>query len=269
MLNFLKLGGSLITDKNQARTARPEVIQRLCEEIRQARIDHKQISLVLGHGSGSFGHVAAKEYGTRGGVRTPEEWIGFVEVWRQARDLNNLVLDALRSAGLLAIAFPPSAVLQARQGKPVAWNFAPLRSALAAGLIPVVNGDVAFDETLGGTIVSTEDVFHAMAGELKPERILLCGLEEGIWQDYPLCTELLPVIDNASASEMIAAIHGSASVDVTGGMVEKVRLMLSLISLLPDLQVTIFSGIQPGNLYRALSGERLGTLICRDASLLD
>jgi isopentenyl phosphate kinase len=34
-LHFLKLGGSLITDKNQAHTHRPETLNRLAEEIAQ------------------------------------------------------------------------------------------------------------------------------------------------------------------------------------------------------------------------------------------
>lgn len=269
MLQLLKLGGSLITDKNHARTAQPEIILRLCKEIRKARKDDLGMTLVLGHGSGSYGHVAASRYGTRAGVHTQEEWLGFVEVWQQARDLNNLVLENLRAAKLPAIAFPPSAILLARAGVPAEWDFSPLRLALAAGLIPLIYGDVAFDETIGGTIVSTEDVFGALAGELGANRILLCGLEEGVWQDYPKSTQIVPVIDAVNANAILGSVVGSASPDVTGGMVEKVRLMLSLIAKHPDLQVMIFSGVQPGNLYRALRGERLGTLICRDASCLE
>jgi len=83
-LQFLKLGGSLITEKDRPHTARLQVIRRLASEIARARRDDPALRLVLGHGSGSFGHVPAQKYGTRGGVRTPEEWGGFVQVWREA-----------------------------------------------------------------------------------------------------------------------------------------------------------------------------------------
>ncbi len=39
------------------------------------------------------------------------------------------------------------------------WNLAPITKALRSGLIPVVYGDVVFDQDLGGTILSTEELF--------------------------------------------------------------------------------------------------------------
>ena len=62
---FLKLGGSLITDKHTPRTPRPDVLARLMQEITEARAARPGMRIVLGHGSGSFGHVEAKRYGTR------------------------------------------------------------------------------------------------------------------------------------------------------------------------------------------------------------
>ncbi len=262
MLQFLKLGGSLITDKRHPRAAKAEVIARLMDEIRRAREDLPQMQLLIGHGSGSFGHVPAKRYGTRSGARSAEDWRGFIEVWRQARDLNNLVLEAARTASLPVIAFPPSAFIHAKGGRVHSINADPLKSALAAGLIPVVNGDVVFDHDLGGTIFSTEDVFAAIAADILPNRILLCGLETGVYRDYPHCAHLLPRIDLASADEILASIGGSSGIDVTGGMVAKVRQMLDLVRQFPDLNAVIFSGLQPENLLRALDGENPGTLIC-------
>lgn len=42
------------------------------------------------------------------------------------------------------------------------------KAALRAGLVPVVHGDVAFDEELGGTVASTEEIFSFLARELAP-----------------------------------------------------------------------------------------------------
>src|SRR5512146_1620840 len=94
-LVFLKLGGSLITDKDTPRAPRLDILARLAGEIAEARRQRPRMQIVLGHGSGSFGHVPARKYGTRQGVRTPEEWLGFAEVWKEARALNQIVVDAL------------------------------------------------------------------------------------------------------------------------------------------------------------------------------
>ena len=87
MITFLKLGGSLITDKSSAHTARIDVIRRIGLEILDAWSENKG-PLLIGHGSGSFGHIPAKKYGTRDGVSTKSEWAGFAEVHAEATILN-------------------------------------------------------------------------------------------------------------------------------------------------------------------------------------
>ncbi len=264
MIYFLKLGGSLITDKDNPHTARMETLHRLAEEIREAQIALPNVRLIIGHGSGSFGHIPAKRHGTRQGVRTQAEWEGFVEVWKQARDLNQIVLDAFDQAGIPAIAFPPSAIIQSAGGKPAIVQAEPIKSALLAGLTPVVAGDVIFDTISGGTIFSTEDVFMALAGEIVPDRILLCGKDEGVCQDYPDCQQILPKIAPATYHQVHGTVNGSSSVDVTGGMREKVEIMLNLVEKYPASQAVIFSGLLPGNLFEVLMGNIHGTVISKD-----
>ena len=70
-LVFLKLGGSLITDKTQAYTARLDKLADLATQIAHSLQTHPDLRLVLGHGSGSFGHTAAKKYRTRDGLPPP------------------------------------------------------------------------------------------------------------------------------------------------------------------------------------------------------
>ena len=79
-LLFIKLGGSLITDKDQAESARADIIFTLLQEIRQQLQREPSLKILIGHGSGSFGHHAARKFGTRQGVSTPEDWQGFQEV---------------------------------------------------------------------------------------------------------------------------------------------------------------------------------------------
>jgi isopentenyl phosphate kinase len=262
MPTYLKLGGSLITDKNIPRSADRLTIERLAHEIAAAWQDNP-FELILGHGSGSYGHVPARQYGTRQGVKTQAQWRGFVEVWRQARDLNEIVLNACYQAGLPVISFPPSTFIQSAGGAAERVFSETITAALKNGLIPVVHGDVIFDSMRGGTIFSTEDVFVALAKLFPPERILLCGQEVGVWADFPACTQLIDTITPAVFQKIKAGLHGSAGIDITGGMEEKVKLMLELTERFPQMSAAIFSGIPIDNLAHALKGEKVGTMIRR------
>lgn len=263
MLVFLKLGGSLITDKTRPYTPRLEVLQRLAGEIAQALAEIPNLRLILGHGSGSFGHEAARRFDTRHGVFSPEGWRGFAEVWYQASALNRLVLAALREAGLPAVTLSPLAAITAYEGRVLIWDLYPLQRALEHGLLPVVHGDTVFDEVLGGTILSTEDLFLHLARQLRPQRILLAGLEEGVWADFPERTRLLDEITPQTFSTESAQLGEAAGADVTGGMRAKVNQMLALVEELPNLDVFIFSGAQPDAVRRALCGQPPGTHLHR------
>lgn len=260
-LVFLKLGGSLITDKSKPGTARTDLLEQFSAELKTTLNADPDIRLLLGHGSGSFGHVPAKQFGTRQGVHSPAEWQGFTTVWHHAARLNRFVVDALQAAQLPAITFSPSACCTTDDGRISGWDTAPLRAALDAGLVPVVHGDVAFDRSRGGTIVSTEDVFAFLAQALMPERILIAGIEEGVWADFPDCTRLFTEITPASFPQIASALQGSAHTDVTGGMETKVKEMLELAVSIPGLSVRIFNGARPGALLKALLGAGSGTLI--------
>ena len=273
-LVFLKLGGSLITDKTQPYTPQLDVIKDLAIQIATALQTQPNLRLVIGHGAGSFGHVPASEYHTRDGLprssplthrerdETEESyWKGFAEVWYQASALNRFVMKALHKAGVSTISLPPSSSVIASNGKVFVWETTPIRMALSSRIVPVIFGDVVFDEVRGGTILSTEDLFMHLAHALNPERILLAGIESAVWEDFPVRTRKIEKITPSSYSEVSEGVSKSTGADVTGGMQSKVDQMLELAQKNPELTVQIFSGTQPGNIVRALTGEILGTLI--------
>jgi len=273
-LVFLKLGGSLITDKTKPYTPLLDMMDDLALQIATTLQAQPNLRLVIGHGAGSFGHVAASEYKTRDGYPRPsplahrerdqnEEnyWEGFAEVWYQASTLNRYVMKALHKANVRAISLPPSSSVIASEGKVSVWETTPIRMALSSRMVPVIFGDVVFDEIRGGTILSTEDLFMHLARALSPERILLAGLESAVWQDFPARTKKIEKITPDTFNQISAGIGKSEGADVTGGMESKVKQMLELIENNHELTIQIFSGTDPGNIVRALTGETLGTVI--------
>ncbi|HKZ70567.1 MAG TPA: isopentenyl phosphate kinase [Anaerolineales bacterium] len=254
MLTFLKLGGSLITDKNHAQTVRADVLARLADEIASALTARPDLRLLVGHGSGSFGHSEAKKYGTKRGVKTPEQWRQFAEVAHVAAKLNRHVIDALRAAGIPAINALPSASVVCRDSVIVSMAVTPIQTAVENSLVPVVMGDVAVDEVRGGTIISTEDEFRYLAQFLHPNAILLSGIERGVLTRWP-DGDVISLVNSANIDEIRSVLRGSHAADVTGGMESKVLEMLAQAQAMPGLTIRIFSGVEPGSVKKALLGQ--------------
>jgi isopentenyl phosphate kinase len=261
MLTLLKLGGSLITDKNQKATLRADVLQRIAQEIAQALSEKPDLSLLIGHGSGSFGHYEAKQYRTIEGVHSVEEWHGFARVATIAAELNFHVAMALQNVTIPVMRFQPSASAFAKDGSIDRMTLEPMKRALEHGLVPLVYGDVAFDELRGGTIVSTETVFSYLVKHLSVSRILLLGEVDGVWDEQK---QIIPTITPANFSVIQAALGGSGGVDVTGGMETKVSDMLGLALASPYPEIFVLNGLVPDRLYEALMGKAVvGTKISR------
>jgi isopentenyl phosphate kinase len=264
---FLKLGGSLITDKRQPEAPRQALIDQLAQEIALVRREAPELPLVIGHGSGSFGHLYGRRYGTRQGVRTPEEWFGFAVTADAAARLNRIVTAALLAAGTAAWGIQPSATLRCVDGQVVAGPLDAVRGALGVGLTPVLFGDVALDEVRGGTIASTEEIFEWLAHHLPPQRLVLAGEVDGVFTADPNhdpAAQRISVITPATFASVGAALGGSHGVDVTGGMAAKVEQALRLVRMVPGLDVIICSGLEPGHVRRALLEPpgAVGTLLC-------
>ena len=266
MYTFIKLGGSVITDKAGREAADAPLIARLAAELAAARTAHPALRIILGHGSGSFGHHYAARYGVHRGLPPGGDYTGFALTAGAALRLNRIVVDALLAAGVPALALQPSASLQASGGAIRSWDTAPIALALRHGLVPVIHGDVAFDSAQGSAIISTEALlaFLAEATELRPARIVLVG-EDAVYCADPRThpdAERVPLITAANLDAVLHGASGSHAVDVTGGMRSKLALMWRLVQRIPDLEVRLI-GPAPGNLAAALDDAPLtiGTTI--------
>jgi isopentenyl phosphate kinase len=252
-LVFLKLGGSLITDKSKEAMAREGVIKRAALEIVGALKAKPDLRLLVGHGSGSFGHFVAQRHGLLE-EGTPN-WRGYAETGAAAARLNRLLADIFLAEGVPVVSIQPSASARCRDGELISMATEPVELMLRHGLVPLVYGDVALDEVRGCTIISTEQIFAYLAHHLEPVRIVLAGEVEGVFTADPLrdqSAQLIPEISRQNFYQVEHKLAGSYGVDVTGGMLTKVRIMHALVQEQPELKVQLISGRRPGMIKRAL-----------------
>ncbi|MBU6333500.1 MAG: uridylate kinase [Chloroflexi bacterium] len=260
MLTLIKLGGSVITDKRGTEQADDVTIAALAAELVAVRAARPALPLVLGHGSGSFGHVYARRFGVHTGIAPDGDWMGFAMTAAAAQRLNRMVVDALLAAGLPAFSIQPSASARSTGGRLGPWAAETVDLALARRMLPVVYGDVAFDTQQGSAICSTEQILASLARRCAgPCRIVLVG-ESGVFTADPHrdpTARLIRQIDRRSIAAVLAGAGASHGVDVTGGMRGKLEAMWSLVASLPDLTVRLV-GPQPGVLREVLLDDRAG-----------
>ncbi len=263
---FIKFGGSVITTKTGREAADLPAIQSLAADLAVARAARPDLTIILGHGSGSFGHHYAAQYGIHRGSAPGADHTGYALTAAAALRLNRIVVDTLLDAGVPALSLQPSASLQARAGQIVRWETESIATALHRGLLPVIHGDVALDEAQGTTIISTEALLThlALATRLRPNRIILVG-ESAVYTADPRSAphaERVPLITAANLSAVLSGAGGSHAVDVTGGMRSKLELMWRLIEAVPGLEVRLI-GPTPGLLAAVLCGDPIdaGTTI--------
>src|SRR3954462_13685797 len=101
---LLKLGGSLITDKAGEESPRREVIGRLATEIAQAAAG---VSLIVAHGSGSFGHDAARRHGIGRGPLSADQLAGACITQERAAAPHPIVVVALLEGRAPPLSPPP------------------------------------------------------------------------------------------------------------------------------------------------------------------
>jgi isopentenyl phosphate kinase len=255
---FIKLGGSLITDKTRPGVARHAVIRRLAKDLASATRRSRGPRIILGHGSGSFGHAAAADGGlTRGAdVRRRVDAIALTQ--HRAAELHRLVVAALVDAGARPFSFAASSFLSAAGGHLTARFVEPIFEALGRGLLPVVYGDVVLDRSLGAVIVSTEDLFVLLADEAAKRKLTVSragwlGATSGV---YASNGRTIPRLSAAEAHRAAGNVSGAAGRDVTGGMALRLRAA-GLLSK-AGIASTIVDGRKSGAIAAAIAGRASG-----------
>jgi isopentenyl phosphate kinase len=262
----LKLGGSVITNKEKQLTPNLPAIGRLASEISRANVS----PLVLVHGGGSFGHPIAKQYSIEEGYKDQSQIMGFSKTRQAMTTLNKLVVDSLIQHNIPAVAVQPSSCIITKQGRIRVMEERPLRKLLEMGFVPVLCGDAVLDSDEGFAILSGDQLVSSLATRLEAERIIIGIDVDGLYTSDPKTDSKARLIQHIAPHELRKVQHEIEEVrvtDVTGGMLGKVVELIPVVE--KGIQVIIVNAAKPSNVYKALKGERvLGTVIERGKAVV-
>jgi len=242
----LKLGGSLITEKDSRETVDDDALDDALDAIAET-CERTGEDLVLVHGGGSFGHYHAAERGVTASDGTGDARDA-VAIHDAMGRLNATVVDRLHDRGVSALPVRPLSLASKDADGALDLPTQGVARMLDEGFCPVLHGDGVVQTGAGVTILSGDEIVVALARSLPVDRVGLCSTVPGV-----LDTEG-EVVDRIDRYEDVAAaLGGSEATDVTGGMAGKVRTLLGL-----PVPAHVFG---PDGLRAFLDGESPGTLV--------
>ena len=262
---ILKIGGSILTNKD-SKTSEVDAasLKRIASEIK-ASMDNSPKQLVIVHGAGSFGHPPAKKHkiGEKfAESEYPQKRLGFCEIQNEVKKLNMFICEAFIDEGLPVIAVPASSFITATNKRITEGNLDLFKSYLAKGFIPVIYGDVVLDEELEFCVISGDQLIQYLAINLNPKQVILGTDVDGVYDKNPKTHEDAQFFDKFTSLEDLDTLEGTTNVDVTGGMVGKIKELLFLADL--GIESKIINAEVKDNIFKVLEDEDVkGTIISR------
>lgn len=245
---FIKLGGSLITDKSVPRHVRQEALIQIAEELADLYHEQPNATWLVGNGAGSFGHytVQAVDY-----KQAPDDEKRVAAVRQSVRDLNAMVVATLKNAGVPAISLPPHSFMYEKQGEVVCDNQQFL-DYLQHGRVPIIYGDVIKTDT-ATRIISTEEVL-AVIGNQWGQKLTACIYVSGVDGVLDKHGHTVPVLRR---DDRLHVHNNQSDYDVTGGMAQKVSAGFEALAYANH--VYIVNGKNRGHLTKAVHLKDIGT----------
>ena len=256
MATILKLGGSVITEKDTPEALDGPALDDAADAVADALTAGEVRDLVVVHGGGSFGHHHASEHGVSKteGSGSAGDGMGSataaVEIHGAMKTLNEFVLARLHDRAVPAVPVHPFSAASRDRDADLTLPSEQVRTMLGERFVPVLHGDVVAHEGEGVTILSGDEVVTSVAEAIDADRVGFFSTVPGVLDDED---EVIPEI--RSYDEVAAYIGGSDATDVTGGMAGKVRTLLDL-----GAPASIFG---PDDLRKFLSDDDPGTKIHR------
>ena len=257
-MQVLKLGGSVITAKDEPMTADRENVSRLCEEVKAAW----PMPLIIVHGGGSFGHPVASKYGIADGFTSERQIPGYARTHQAMVMLNNIVVDALLDLGVPAVSVTPSSFITTSEGRIDAVDLWIVGRLVVRGILPVLYGDAVLDRRRGFSILSGDQLAVRLATELGASRLVFGVDVDGVFTSNPKLVPDACLIDRLPLEKLegFIKIGRALTTDVTGGMLGKVSEAWEAVEA--GVEVQIVNATKRDVILKALRGEPVtGTIL--------
>jgi len=241
---LLKLGGSVITNKEKPLSPRTKTIDNIVSKLK--RIDEP---IVIVHGGGSYGHYWSVKFGMH---TKPAKYDnrGVAIVKKSMVDLNKIILDSFLKNKLNPYGLPPTDFVSGN--KPIPKKIKEIKKIASSGLIPITYGDALWYGKKKSYILSGDKIMTMLAKVLRPRLSIFLLNVDGLFLDFKQKKLINDINDEKPSFTKI-------SNDVTGGMKRKVDEASKISKM--GLKVFFTNGNKPERIINAIKRNKFeGTL---------
>jgi len=243
---LIKLGGSIITNKQKPLTPNLSAINKIASQLKKIKEP-----IVVVHGGGSFGHYWSVKYDMH---TKPAKYNkkGVSVVKNSMVELNKIILDSFLKHSLNPYCLPPTDFMFGN--KDDQKKVREIAKIAKAGLVPISYGDVMWHGNNKFYILSGDKIMGMLSKILKPRLVIFVLNVDGVYSDMKtkkLLREIKGKKTEISKVEM----------DVTGGMSRKIKEAISISK--SGTKVFLVNGNKPDRIVNAVKGKFEGTLFKR------
>ena len=241
---LIKLGGSIITNKQKPLSPRRKTINSILKEIGKIKEP-----VIIVHGGGSYGHYWSVKYDmhTKPAKTNPK---GVAIVKNSMVELNKIILDSAVKNRINSYCLPPTDFMNGN--KAIKSKILTINDISKSGLTPITFGDALWFGQKKSYILSGDVIMTTIGKILKPRLSLFVLDVDGVYSD--LKTKRL-IHDFKKEKPEIK----NNKMDVTGGMTRKITEANNMAKA--GLKIFFVNGNKPKRITDAVSGKRFeGTL---------
>ena len=241
---LIKLGGSIITNKEKPLSPRRKTIDKILKEVGKIKEP-----IIIVHGGGSYGHYWSVKYNmhTKPAKTSPK---GVAIVKNSMVELNKIILDSAVKNKVNSYCLPPTDFMNGN--KSIKSKILTINDIAKSGLTPITFGDALWFGQKKSYILSGDVIMTTIAKVLKPKLSLFVLNVDGVYSD--LKTKKL-IHDFKKETPKIQ----NNTMDVTGGMTRKITESNKMARA--GLKVFFVNGNKPKTISDAILGKKFeGTL---------
>jgi isopentenyl phosphate kinase len=213
MTALVKIGGSVLTDKQRPLVFQHEYARRVAADIRLSRTVP-----VIVHGTGSWAKSIGRHYRGDGGWFRDET--GFQMTCLRIRRLQEALAAVLRDEGVVCCPIQANALFHRSDGTLDLYDAGPIRRLVEAGVSPLLCGDLLVEGPGTFRVVSSDAIAVAVARRVRVTDCVFATDVDGVWDDDGRIIEEI--------TEPDLTVSDSDRKDVTGGMSAKIEAALHI-----------------------------------------